>query len=150
ADIGNRPALVRSFFKHPDVAYISDLGVSCDWCFLLRSSPIGGRAAIAKRLDRIVHVIKRLERNEIVTFETMTLLVRFWMTVPSALPKRSSIGGGGSSSSGNRHAGHRRLIWYMRAASERNPTPLHETCRLRERLYLGVTHLTWSDSEREM
>ncbi|MGY3611261.1 hypothetical protein ACWGQQ_46220, partial [Bradyrhizobium sp. Lot33] len=25
ADIGNRPALVRSFFKHPDVAYISDL-----------------------------------------------------------------------------------------------------------------------------
>jgi transposase len=25
ADIGNRPALVRSFFKHPSVAYISDL-----------------------------------------------------------------------------------------------------------------------------
>ena len=25
ADIGNRPALVRSFFKHPDVSYISDL-----------------------------------------------------------------------------------------------------------------------------
>jgi len=25
AEIGNNPALVRSFFKHPRVAYISDL-----------------------------------------------------------------------------------------------------------------------------
>jgi predicted transcriptional regulator len=47
-------------------------------------------AAIAKRLDRIVRVLERLERNESVTLETIALFVRFWLTSTPALPEHSS------------------------------------------------------------
>ena len=47
-------------------------------------------AAIAKRLDRIVRVLERLERNDGVTLETIALFVRFWLTSTPALPEQSS------------------------------------------------------------
>jgi len=47
-------------------------------------------AAIAKRLDRIVRVLERLERNDTVTLETIALFVRFWLTSTPALPEHSS------------------------------------------------------------
>src|SRR5260370_21281506 len=47
-------------------------------------------AAIAKRLDRIVRVLERLERNDGVTLETMGLFIRFWLTSTPALPEQSS------------------------------------------------------------
>jgi predicted transcriptional regulator len=47
-------------------------------------------AAIAKRLDRIVRVLERLERNDGVTLETMALFIRFWLTSTPALPEQSS------------------------------------------------------------
>src|SRR5215469_11650343 len=47
-------------------------------------------AAIAKRLDRIVRVLERLERNDAVTLETIALFVRFWLTSTPALPEQSS------------------------------------------------------------
>jgi hypothetical protein len=34
-------------------------------------------AAIAKRLDRLVRVLERLERNDVVTLETIGLFIRF-------------------------------------------------------------------------
>ncbi|WP_024510308.1 hypothetical protein [Bradyrhizobium sp. ARR65] len=47
-------------------------------------------AAIAKRLDRIVRVLERLERNDGVTLETIGLFIRFWLTSTPALPEQSS------------------------------------------------------------
>ena len=47
-------------------------------------------AAIAKRLDRIVRVLERLERNDGITLETIALFVRFWLTSTPALPEQSS------------------------------------------------------------
>ena len=42
-------------------------------------------AAIAKRLDRIVRVLERLERNDGITLETIALFIRFWLTSTPAL-----------------------------------------------------------------
>src|SRR6476646_6458398 len=47
-------------------------------------------AAVAKRLDRIVRVLERLERNDGITLETMALFIRFWLTSTPALPEQSS------------------------------------------------------------
>lgn len=47
-------------------------------------------AAIAKRLDRIVRVLERLERNDGVTLETVALFIRFWLTATPALPEQST------------------------------------------------------------
>src|ERR1700754_1021825 len=47
-------------------------------------------AAIAKRLDRIVRVLERLERNDGITLETIALFIRFWLTSTPALPEQSS------------------------------------------------------------
>jgi len=47
-------------------------------------------AAIAKRLDRIVRVLERLERNDGVALETIALFIRFWLTSTPALPEHSS------------------------------------------------------------
>lgn len=47
-------------------------------------------AAIAKRLDRIVRVLDRLERNEGVMLETVALFIRFWLTSTPSLPEHSS------------------------------------------------------------
>ena len=47
-------------------------------------------AAIAKRLDRIVRVLERLERNDSVTLETIALFIRFWLTSTPALPEHSN------------------------------------------------------------
>jgi predicted transcriptional regulator len=47
-------------------------------------------AAIAKRLDRIVRVLERLERNDTITLETIALFIRFWLTSTPALPEQSS------------------------------------------------------------
>src|ERR1700761_4093363 len=46
-------------------------------------------AAIAKRLDRIVRVLERLERNDGVTLETIGLFIRFWLTSTPPLPEQS-------------------------------------------------------------
>jgi predicted transcriptional regulator len=46
-------------------------------------------AAIAKRLDRIVRVLERLERNDGITLETVALFIRFWLTSTPALPEQS-------------------------------------------------------------
>jgi predicted transcriptional regulator len=47
-------------------------------------------AAIAKRLDRIVRVLERLERNDGIALETIALFIRFWLTSTPALPEQSS------------------------------------------------------------
>jgi hypothetical protein len=47
-------------------------------------------AAIAKRLDRLVRVLERLERNDVVTLETIGLFIRFWLTSTPALPEQSN------------------------------------------------------------
>jgi predicted transcriptional regulator len=47
-------------------------------------------AAIAKRLDRIVRILERLERNDGITLETIGLFIRFWLTSTPTLPEQSS------------------------------------------------------------
>src|SRR5438270_13971016 len=47
-------------------------------------------AVIAKRLDRIVRVLDRLERNDGITLETVALFIWFWLTSTPALPEHSS------------------------------------------------------------
>lgn len=58
--------------------------------FLLPDDSDRREAAIAKRLDRIVRVLERLERNDGVTLETIALFIRFWLTSTPALPEQSS------------------------------------------------------------
>lgn len=47
-------------------------------------------AAIAKRLDRIVRVLERLERNDGVTLEALAMFVRFWLIATPSLPEQTS------------------------------------------------------------
>src|ERR1700751_399805 len=47
-------------------------------------------AAIAKRLDRIVRVLERLERNDGITLQPIAVFIRFWLTSTPALPEPSS------------------------------------------------------------
>ena len=47
-------------------------------------------AAITKRLDRIVRVLERLERNDGVVLETMALFIRFWLISTPAIPEQST------------------------------------------------------------
>lgn len=47
-------------------------------------------AVVAKRLDRIVRVLERLERNDTVALETIALFIRFWLTSTPALPEHSN------------------------------------------------------------
>ena len=47
-------------------------------------------AAIAKRLDRIVRVLERLERNDGVTLEALAMFVRFWLTATPSLPEQTT------------------------------------------------------------
>ena len=47
-------------------------------------------AAIAKRLDRIVRVLERLERNDTIAVETLALFIRSWLTANPATTDQSS------------------------------------------------------------
>jgi predicted transcriptional regulator len=47
-------------------------------------------AAIVKRLDRIMRMLDRLERNNGVTLETIALFIRFWLTSTPALPEQTN------------------------------------------------------------
>jgi hypothetical protein len=47
-------------------------------------------AAIAKRLDRIVRLLERLERNDGVMLEALALFVRFWLTATPSLPEQTT------------------------------------------------------------
>lgn len=47
-------------------------------------------AVIAKRLDRIVRVLERLERNDGITLEALAMFVRFWLTATPSLPEQTS------------------------------------------------------------
>ena len=47
-------------------------------------------AAIAKRLDRVVRVLERLERNDGVTLEALAMFVRFWLTATPSLPEQTT------------------------------------------------------------
>ena len=47
-------------------------------------------AAITKRLERVVRVLERLERNDGVVLETMALFIRFWLISTPALPEQST------------------------------------------------------------
>lgn len=58
--------------------------------FLSPDEPERREAAIAKRLDQIVRVLERLERNDGITLETTALFIRFWLTSTPALPEQSS------------------------------------------------------------
>lgn len=46
--------------------------------------------AITKRLDRIVRVLERLERNDSVTLEALAMFVRFWLTATPSLPEQTT------------------------------------------------------------
>ncbi|MFA9200804.1 MAG: ribbon-helix-helix protein, CopG family [Cypionkella sp.] len=47
-------------------------------------------AAIAKRLDRVVRVLERLERNDGVTLEALAMFIRFWLTATPSLPEQTT------------------------------------------------------------
>ena len=46
--------------------------------------------AIAKRLDRIVRVLERLERNDGIALETLALFIRSWLTANPATTDQGS------------------------------------------------------------
>ena len=45
-------------------------------------------AAFARRLDRLSRHVERLERDVVITDETLALFVRFWLTITPPLPER--------------------------------------------------------------
>ena len=45
-------------------------------------------AATIKRLDRIIRLLDRLERNDLIALETHALFIRFWLTSTPALPEQ--------------------------------------------------------------
>ncbi|MES2338774.1 MAG: CopG family transcriptional regulator [Pseudomonadota bacterium] len=47
-------------------------------------------AATIKRLDRIVRLLDRLERNDMIALETHALFIRFWLTATPALPEQGT------------------------------------------------------------
>ncbi len=47
-------------------------------------------AAISKRLDRIVRVLERLERNDGIALETLALFIRAWLTANPATTDQGS------------------------------------------------------------
>lgn len=47
-------------------------------------------AAIARRLDRTVRVLERLERNDGVALEALAMFVRYWLTATPSLPEQTS------------------------------------------------------------
>ena len=47
-------------------------------------------AAIAKRLDRIVRMLERLERNDTIGLETLALFIRAWLTASPATADQAS------------------------------------------------------------
>lgn len=78
-------------------------------------------AAIAKRLDRIVRVLERLERNDGVTLEALAMFVRFWLTASPSLPEQTSAAA--------RQKGSERYDRFMEALGRRlsgGPSVLHE------------------------
>ena len=46
-------------------------------------------AALARRLDRLVRQMERLERDVGIAVETLALFVRFWLTATPALPEQA-------------------------------------------------------------
>lgn len=47
-------------------------------------------AATIKRLDRIIRLLERLERNDAIALETHALFIRFWLTATPALPEQGT------------------------------------------------------------
>lgn len=47
-------------------------------------------AATIKRLDRIIRLLDRLERNDMIALETHALFIRFWLTATPALPEQGT------------------------------------------------------------
>ncbi|URW75875.1 CopG family transcriptional regulator [Sphingomonas donggukensis] len=47
-------------------------------------------AATIKRLDRIIRLLDRLERNDTIALETHALFIRFWLTATPALPEQGT------------------------------------------------------------
>jgi hypothetical protein len=46
-------------------------------------------ATLARRLDRLVRQMERLERDSGIAVETLALFVRFWLTATPALPEQA-------------------------------------------------------------
>jgi hypothetical protein len=76
--------------QHEDVVVKALVAEAALASFLSPDDSDRREAAIAKRLDRIVRVLERLERNDGITLETIALFIRFWLTSTPALPEHSS------------------------------------------------------------
>lgn len=75
ADFSDRKKLSRSAIVEAAIA-----------SFLSPDGADRREVAFARRLDRLLRQIQRLERNSIVATETLALFVRFWLTVTPPLP----------------------------------------------------------------
>lgn len=68
-------------------------------------------AAIVKRLDRIVRVLDRLERNDLIGLEALGLFIRSWLTSTPTLPEHASAAA--------RAKGHERYDRFIEALGRR-------------------------------
>ncbi|MDR6661639.1 hypothetical protein J2W51_004225 [Tardiphaga robiniae] len=75
ADLADRKKLSRSAIVEAAVT-----------SFLSPDGEDRREAAFARRLDRLSSQVQRLERDLGVTAETLTLFVRFWLTITPPLP----------------------------------------------------------------
>jgi hypothetical protein len=57
--------------------------------FLSPDAPERQEAVFARRLDRLVRQIERLERDVGISVEALALFVRFWLTATPALPEQA-------------------------------------------------------------
>ena len=78
-------------------------------------------AALARRLDRLVRQMERLERDVGIAVETLALFVRFWLAATPALPEQTQAAA--------RAKGAERYHAFIEALGRRlskGPTLLHE------------------------
>lgn len=69
----------------------STIGEAAILSFLTADDADRWEAAMARRLDRLVRQVERLERDQSFTVETLALFVRAWLTATPVLPDSQQL-----------------------------------------------------------
>ena len=85
------PHIMRSLIDYADrrgksKSLIAEAAIAS---FLSPDAAERQEATLARRLDRLVRQMERLERDAGITVETLAIFVRFWLTATPALPEQA-------------------------------------------------------------
>ena len=88
------PPVMRSLIDYADrqgksKSLIAEAAIAS---FLSPDAAERQEATFARRLDRLVRQMERLERDVGIAVESLALFVRFWLTATPALPEQAQCG----------------------------------------------------------